>query len=108
MIKNAILLVDYKNVLRARGKERTEAILEAGPTRLRPILMTTVAMVLAMLPIALRVGRASEQRAPLGVAVMGGLIVSTLLTLVMIPVIYTLFDDLTKKWNVWIAKWRKE
>lgn len=108
VMKNAILLVDYINVLRARGVDRDKAILEAGPTRLRPILMTTIAMVLAMLPIALRVGRASEQRAPLGVAVMGGLIVSTLLTLVMIPVIYTLFDDLTIKWSAWIGKLRKE
>lgn len=108
VMKNAILLVDYTNVLRARGKERTEAILEAGPTRLRPILMTTVAMVLGMLPIALRIGRASEQRAPLGVAVIGGLILSTLLTLVMIPVIYTLFDDLTEKLTAWLSRLRRE
>ncbi len=108
VMKNAILLVDFTNVLRARGKERTEAILEAGPTRLRPILMTTIAMILGMLPIALRIGRASEQRAPLGVAVIGGLILSTLLTLVMIPVIYTLFDDLTEKLSAWFKKLRKE
>jgi hydrophobic/amphiphilic exporter-1 (mainly G- bacteria), HAE1 family len=92
--KNAILLVDYTNTLRARGMSRTEAIMEAGPTRLRPILMTTFAMVFGMLPVAIAIGRASEQRAPLGTAVIGGLIVSTVLTLVMIPVIYTLFDDL--------------
>jgi HAE1 family hydrophobic/amphiphilic exporter-1 len=91
--KNAILLVDYTNTLRARGMSRDEAIQEAGPTRLRPILMTTLAMVFGMLPVALAIGRASEQRAPLATAVIGGLIVSTLLTLVMIPVIYTLFDD---------------
>jgi hydrophobic/amphiphilic exporter-1 (mainly G- bacteria), HAE1 family len=92
--KNAILLVDYTNTLRERGEPRNEAIQQAGPTRLRPILMTTLAMVFGMLPIALGVGRASEQRAPLATSVIGGLILSTLLTLVMIPVIYTLFDDL--------------
>jgi HAE1 family hydrophobic/amphiphilic exporter-1 len=92
--KNALLLVDYTNTLRARGIERTLAILQAGPTRLRPILMTTTAMILGMAPIALKIGRAAEQRAPLGVAVIGGLILSTVLTLVVIPVVYTLFDDL--------------
>jgi HAE1 family hydrophobic/amphiphilic exporter-1 len=91
--KNAILLVDYTNTLRARGMPRDQAIQEAGPTRLRPILMTTLAMVFGMLPVALAIGRASEQRAPLATAVIGGLILSTLLTLVMIPVIYSLFDD---------------
>ncbi|MDH7571356.1 MAG: efflux RND transporter permease subunit, partial [Armatimonadota bacterium] len=105
--KNAILLVDYTNTLRARKeiqqgceteecrrRMRNEAIEEAGPTRLRPILMTTIAMVFGMLPIALGIGRASEFRSPLAVAVIGGLLVSTLLTLVMIPVVYSLFDDL--------------
>ncbi|MCS6860803.1 MAG: efflux RND transporter permease subunit [Abditibacteriales bacterium] len=91
--KNAILLIDYTNTLRARGMARDEAIKEAGPTRLRPILMTTIAMVFGMLPIALGIGRAAEMRAPLATGVIGGLILSTLLTLVMIPVIYTLFDD---------------
>lgn len=108
VMKNAILLVDFTNVLRARGRERNDALLEAGPTRLRPILMTTIAMVLGMLPIAMRLGRASETRAPLGVAVIGGLILSTLLTLVMIPVIYTLFDDLIIRWSAFVARWRKE
>jgi HAE1 family hydrophobic/amphiphilic exporter-1 len=93
--KNALLLIDYINTLRARGATRTEAILTAGPTRLRPILMTTIAMILGMAPIALKIGRAAEQRAPLGVAVIGGLIMSTILTLVIIPVVYTLFDDLS-------------
>jgi len=92
--KNALLLVDYTNTLRQRGLERAEAILTAGPTRLRPILMTTLSMIFGMLPIALKLGRAAEQRAPLGVAVIGGLLLSTVLTLVVIPVVYTLFDDL--------------
>ncbi len=91
--KNAILLVDYTNTLRARGYTRGDAIEEAGPTRLRPILMTTFAMIFAMLPIALRIGEASELRAPLAIAVLGGLILSTVLTLLVIPVTYTLFDD---------------
>ncbi len=94
--KNAILLVDYTNTLRARGESRREAILQAGPTRLRPILMTTGAMIAGMLPVALGIGRGAEFRAPMAVAVIGGLVWSTLLTLVVIPVVYTLIDDLTK------------
>ena len=92
--KNAILLVDYTNTLRSRGLDRDEAIRQAGPVRLRPILMTTLATVLAMPPIALKIGRAAEMRAPMAIAVIGGLIVSTLLTLLVIPVVYTLLDDL--------------
>jgi hydrophobic/amphiphilic exporter-1 (mainly G- bacteria), HAE1 family len=95
--KNAILLIDYTNTLRARGWEREDAIEEAGPTRLRPILMTTIAMVFGMLPIAMRIGEASEMRAPLAITVIGGLILSTLLTLVVIPVTYTIFDDIQQK-----------
>ena len=91
--KNAILLVDYTNTLRARGHSRTEAILEAGPTRLRPILMTTLAMIFAMLPTAVGLGRGAEFRAPLATAVIGGLILSTMLTLLVIPCVYTYFDD---------------
>jgi HAE1 family hydrophobic/amphiphilic exporter-1 len=94
--KNAILLVDYTNTLRARGWSRNDAIEEAGPTRLRPILMTTTAMILAMLPIALKIGEASEMRSPLAIVVMGGLILSTMLTLLIIPVTYTLFDDVQR------------
>ncbi|MCX6375658.1 MAG: efflux RND transporter permease subunit, partial [Armatimonadetes bacterium] len=97
--KIAILLVDYTNTCRGRGMERNEAILEAGPTRLRPILMTTFAMIFGMLPTALRLGRGSEMRSPMAIAVIGGLIVSTLLTLVMIPVLYTFFDDLMVKYQ---------
>ena len=96
--KNAILLVDYTNTLRARGKTRTEAILEAGPTRLRPILMTTIAMIFGMLPTALGLGRGAEFRAPLATPVIGGLILSTLLTLVVIPCVYTYFDDAGLIW----------
>lgn len=92
--KNAILLIDYTNTLRSRGKSRRDAILEAGPTRLRPVMMTTFAMIGGMLPTALAVSRGSEQRQPMAIAVIGGLALSTVLTLLVIPVTYTLMDDL--------------
>lgn len=98
--KNGILLVDYTNTLRGRGKNRFEAIAEAGPTRLRPILMTTAAMVMAMLPVALQIGEGAETRSPMAVVVIGGMISSTLLTLVLVPVVYTLFDDL----QLWLSR----
>lgn len=98
--KNAILLLDYTNTLRKRGMPRHEALLEAGPTRLRPILMTSVAMILGMLPVALGIGRGSEFRSPLGIAVIGGLILSTGLTLIVIPCAYTLVDDFSD----WIGR----
>jgi HAE1 family hydrophobic/amphiphilic exporter-1 len=91
--KNAILLVDYTITLRHKGMERNEALLKAGPVRLRPILMTTAAMVFGMLPTALKLGEGAELRAPMAIAVIGGLITSTLLTLVVVPVVYTLVDD---------------
>ncbi|MDI6725756.1 MAG: efflux RND transporter permease subunit [Smithellaceae bacterium] len=91
--KNAILLVDYTNVLRGRGVSRREAILQAGPVRLRPILMTTFAMIFGMLPVAFGVGEGSETRSPMGIAVIGGLLTSLFLTLVVVPAAYDLFDD---------------
>jgi HAE1 family hydrophobic/amphiphilic exporter-1 len=91
--KNAILLVDYTNTLRGRGVNRREAILEAGPVRLRPILMTTVAMIFGMLPVALGVGEGAETRSPMGVSVIGGLLTSLFLTLAVVPAAYDLFDD---------------
>ncbi len=94
--KNAILLVDFTNQLRKGGQERAPAILEAGRIRLRPILMTTFAMVFGMIPLALGIGEGSEQRAPMAHAVIGGIITSTLLTLVVVPVIYTYLDDLAR------------
>ena len=93
--KNAILLVDFANQARAAGKGRSEAILEAAHVRLRPILMTTLAMVFGMLPLALGIAEGAEQRAPMGQAVIGGVITSSLLTLVVVPVVYTYLDDLT-------------
>ncbi|MBI2421246.1 MAG: efflux RND transporter permease subunit [Candidatus Hydrogenedentes bacterium] len=93
--KNGILLVDYTNTLRRRdGFERNDAVIHAGPARLRPIVMTTLAIIFGMLPIALGQGEGSESRAPMAIAVIGGLIVSTALTLVVVPVVYTLLDDL--------------
>ncbi len=94
--KNAILLVDYTGTLRQRGLSRTDAILEAGPTRLRPILMTTIAMIFGTLPTALGLGRGGEFRAPMATPVIGGLLLSLLLTLVVIPCVYTYFDDLNR------------
>jgi HAE1 family hydrophobic/amphiphilic exporter-1 len=91
--KNAILLVDYTNTLRERGKPRREAILEAGPVRLRPILMTTFAMVFGMLPVALGMGEGAETRSPMGIGVIGGLLTSLFLTLLVVPAAYDLFDD---------------
>jgi len=93
--KNGILLVDYTNVLRGRGLSRFDALLQAGPTRLRPILMTTFAMIFGMMPVALGLGEGGEFRAPMGQAVIGGLITSTLLTLFIVPVVYSLLDDLS-------------
>lgn len=95
--KNAILLIDYTNTLMSRGKSRHEALLEAGPTRLRPILMTTLAMIGGMLPTALALSQGSESRSPMAIAVIGGLALSTLLTLIVIPVVFTVIDDLWKR-----------
>lgn len=93
--KNAILLVDYMNTLRNRdGLEKNEAILLAGPTRLRPILMTTLAMIFGMLPIALGNGAGSESRAPMAMAIIGGLSTSMVLTLIIVPVVYSLTDEI--------------
>ncbi|MBW4446867.1 MAG: efflux RND transporter permease subunit [Spirirestis rafaelensis WJT71-NPBG6] len=92
--KNAILIVDYINQLREAGLDRTAAILQAGPVRLRPIMMTTAATILGMVPIALGLGAGSELRSPMAVAIAGGLISSTILSLIVVPVLYTLMDDL--------------
>lgn len=97
--KNAILLIDFVKQARERGVPRTEAILEAGPVRLRPILMTSLAMVFGMLPLALGLGPGAEIRSGMARAVIGGLISSTLLTLVVVPVVYTLIDDLAAAVN---------
>ncbi|MBW4613215.1 MAG: efflux RND transporter permease subunit [Desmonostoc vinosum HA7617-LM4] len=98
--KNAILLVDYINQLRDAGLERTEAILKAGPVRLRPIMMTTASTILGMLPIALGFGAGFELRSPMAVAIAGGLVTSTILSLIVVPVVYAILDD-------WFPRFRK-
>ena len=90
--KNAILLVDYTNTLREGGLERIPALIQAGATRLRPILMTTAAMILGMTPVAIGASEGGEIRAPMAVAVIGGLLTSTFLTLVVVPVVYSFLD----------------
>ncbi len=95
VVNNAIVLVDYINQLRGRGLARDEAILTAGPIRLRPILMTALTTILAMLPLALGVGEGAEMQSSMATAVVGGLTTSTFLTLFLIPVVYSLFDDLS-------------
>lgn len=99
--KNAILLIDFINQARAQGASRTDAILEAAHIRLRPILMTTLAMIFGMIPLGFALGEGAEQRAPMGQAVIGGTITSTLLTLVVVPVVYTYLDD----GAVWCKQW---
>ncbi len=95
--KNAILLLDYANQLRLSGMNRTEAILKTGVLRLRPIVMTTFSTILGMLPIALGWGAGSELRQPMAVGIIGGLITSSLLSLIVVPVLYTLLEDSNKK-----------
>ncbi len=95
--KNGILLVDFTNQQREKGSARREALLTAGRIRLRPIIMTTFSMIFGMLPIAFAIGEGAEQRAPMARAVIGGLITSTLLTLFVVPVVYTMLDDFTAR-----------
>lgn len=103
VVNNAIVLIDLINQLRARGLEKREAIREGGRLRLRPIMMTTLTTTLGLLPLALGFGEGAEMRAPMGITVIGGLLVSTLLTLIVIPVVYDLLD---RKSNEQIARER--
>jgi HAE1 family hydrophobic/amphiphilic exporter-1 len=106
--KNAILLVDFTNHLRRDGLGRDEALIRAGSTRLRPIVMTTLAMIFGMLPLAFAIGAGAEMRAPMARAVIGGLITSTLLTLVVVPVVYTYLDGLRPEaLREWLASRRR-
>lgn len=93
VVNNAIVLVDYIETLRSRGMDRRSAVMKAGPTRLRPVMMTTLTTILGMLPLASGIGEGAEMEAPLATVIIGGLTISTLLTLVVIPVLYTLMDD---------------
>lgn len=106
--KNSILLVDYTIQLRDQGMSITDALMKAGPSRLRPILMTSAAIVLGMLPAAVSTGEGTEFYAPMSISVIGGVITSTLLTLVVVPIFYTWFDRLTfrgfKEWRTSVKK----
>jgi HAE1 family hydrophobic/amphiphilic exporter-1 len=93
VVMNSILLVDYTNTLRARGHARDTALKEAGPVRLRPIIMTSLTVIFGVAPIALGLSEGAELRQPMAIAVIGGLTTSTFLTLLVIPVIYSLVDD---------------
>lgn len=97
VVKNSILLVDYTNVLKARGATALEAAKQGAHARFRAVLMTAISTVLGMMPVALGLGAGGEARAPLGTAVAGGLAAATFLTLVVIPVVYSLTDDVTEK-----------
>mgnify|MGYP002629510819 CR=1 FL=1 len=99
--KNAVLLVDFANAAMKKGKNADEALLEAGEKRLRPILMTTLAMIFAMLPLALSAGLGSETKAPMAISIIGGLVSSMFLTLIVVPVIYKFINPLDR----WLRKW---
>ena len=97
--KNAILLIDFAKWGRERGMDRREALIEAGRIRLRPIMMTTFALIAGMVPVALGLGEGADFRAPLGRAIIGGVITSTLLTLLVIPTVYEILDE-SKEWSL--------
>jgi len=102
--KNAILLIDFAKWGQEQGKSRRQAIIEAGRVRLRPIMMTTLALIAGMIPVAIGHGEGADFRSPLGRAIIGGVITSTVLTLVVIPTVYEILDDwrlaLVKLFNV--------
>ena len=96
-VKNSILLVDYANQLIHEGMERNAAMIKAGKTRLRPILMTSVALIAGTIPIALGLNEASKQRTSMGIAIIGGLVSSTLLTLIVVPAAFSFVD----RFRIW-------
>ena len=97
--KNSILLVEFANQQRAKGAKARAAMLQAGIVRLRPILMTAFSTIAGILPIAIGFGAGAESRRPMGVAVVGGMLTSTFLTLIIIPVVYTIFSDVVDKFG---------
>jgi len=99
VVNNAIVLVDYINILRARGRGMMEAVQEAGRTRLRPVLMTAITTIVALMPMAFKRGQGSEVWNPLGATILGGLLVATLVTLVLVPTIYSIFESHVKSRN---------
>jgi len=94
VVNNGIVLVDYVNQLRARGLSREEAIVEGGATKLRAMMLTALVAIVGMLPMAVSSGEGSEMRAPIALAVVGGMVISTFLMLVVIPTLYSIFDDI--------------
>ena len=104
VVNNAIVLIDYVNTLRRKGVERDEAVMMAGPVRLRPIVMTAMTTVLALVPLVIAVGDGSEGMKPMAVVVSFGLTISTVITLVLVPVMYTSLDDFFKKLRGWFGK----
>lgn len=100
--KNAILLIDFAKQRMAKGVARNQALIEAATVRMRPIMMTTLAMIFGMIPLALGIGPGAETRAPMAHAIIGGLITSTILTLVVVPVVYTLLDEFK------VVPWRRK
>jgi multidrug efflux pump subunit AcrB len=102
--KNAILLVDFAVQLRERGLSMGEALEQAGATRLRPILMTTAAMIFGMMPVAIGHGDGGETRAPMGITVIGGLVTSTFLTLVVVPVVYTFMESVSRFFGRFVSR----
>ena len=101
VVNNAIILIEYINDLRAEGVGIYDSVVRAAKIRLRPIIMTTLTTILGLLPLAMSTGEGSELRAPLAIAVMGGLLVSTVLTLLVIPVIYLISEGLLEKIHNW-------
>ncbi len=104
VVNNAIILVDFINQQRARGVEKVRAVLNAGPLRLRAILMTAASTMVGSIPVALKLSEGAEFRQPMAVAVIGGLFTSTVLTLLVIPVIYLVLDDAKERVQV-IMRW---
>ncbi|MCK4283402.1 MAG: efflux RND transporter permease subunit, partial [Candidatus Brocadiae bacterium] len=105
VVNNGIVLVDYVNRLRVRGSSREDAIVEGAMTKLRPMLLTAVVAIMGMFPMAISKGEGAEMRAPIALAVIGGMMVSTFLMLVVIPTLYSIFDDLghhTKRQANWL------
>ncbi len=105
VVKNSILLISFTNDMRNQGMNKHEALKKAGPMRLRPILMTTFAIIFGMIPVALGLGEGAEMRAPVGVTIIGGVTTSTLLTLIVIPVVYSLLDGVVNnRFTKWLQR----
>ncbi len=103
VVKNGIVLIDYINLNKERGTSIRRSVIKGGKSRLRPVLMTTATTLLGMLPMALGIGEGSETWQPMGIAIIGGLTLSTILTLIVVPVIYTGFHgrDVRAKRKLW-------